>query len=116
MNETPSQKFNLVVYYNKGKHLSSRFKTKPKFYENVYIYSDEDYLYAYDSSKFGKEEDCIVAMMRKTIDFSFKYNGIHVSGLEHSDNMTKGETLLYQKWLITNLSREELEKEHWYNF
>jgi len=117
--EKPCQKFNLVVYYNKGIHLAKRYGTQPIFHKNVYIYSDDhNYLYAYDAKKFDVEhEDPVVEMIQRVISTCFKYNGIHVSGLELAmDHKDKGETFWYQLWLITNLSKEELEKEGWYGY
>ena len=105
--DKPCQKFNLVVYYENGKRLK-----KPLFHENVYIYSEQNDIYAYDVVRFDTEqEDQIVEIMYTVINTSFKYNGIYVSGLE----IVKAD-FCYQHWLITNLSREELEKENWYGY
>jgi hypothetical protein len=129
--EKPCQKFNLVVYYHKNQRLIGKGE-KPIFHENVYIYSgDGGYLYAYDAVKFDKQadsywmsdddeedEDYTVEIMDQVISTAFKYCGIWVHGLEHvrRDNRDSCETNWYQTWLITNLSREELEKENWYGY
>lgn len=112
--EKPCQKFNLVVYYEKGVRLA-----KPVFHENVYVYSSDNYTYASDVVKFDKNDedgDPIVEMLWKVIDTSFKYNGIHISGLEMCHDKKSRTTFFYQNWLVTNLTREELEKENWYGY
>lgn len=115
-NEKPCQKFNLVVYYQNGSRL-----IKPIFHENVYIYSSDNYTYASDVVKFDKydddeDEDPTLEMLWKVIDTSFKYNGIHISGLEMGQDKKRRTTFFYQSWLVTNLTREELEKENWYGY
>ncbi len=114
--DKPCQKFNLVVYYDKGIRL-----TVPLFYENVYIYNGDHYLYASDVAKFDKyndeeDEDPIVEMMYKVIETTFSYIGIHVVGLDMGTNKKKQTTFFYQSWLVTNLTRAELEKEHWHGY
>lgn len=102
----PFQKFNLLIYHEKGKRLK-----KPRFIENIYIYSDDNYLYVYDSLKLDNDdEDPIIEMLDKVISISFKYNGIHATGLE----LEESSIYHYQKWLVTTLTSHQLEEENWY--
>jgi len=112
--EKPFQAFNLVIYYKENKDLV-RQKQPPIFLENVYIYTnDYEELYAYNVENFTEGEECLVASLKKVISTSFKFPGIFVSGLEYAtgkDSLRAGEIVWYQKWLITTLSKEALEKE-----
>jgi hypothetical protein len=109
--ESPKLKFNVVVYFDKtGLELNP-----PKFIPNCYVTDDGgNGLCACDATEFDQEsEDPTKAMMTRIISHAFKYPGIWIEGLNYAGHNSQ-RIYNHQRWLLTNMSKEELEQTKFY--
>ena len=120
--ELPAMKFNLVIYSNDD---GMKLET-PVFHEGVYITQMSDQgIHAHDSALLQKwldaevpdDIDSVIAAMDEVTDMTFAYPGIWVCGLIDHHVHKKNRwfhTKSCQKWLLTSMSKEALEKEGYY--